>query len=77
MPLYLTGGVMLTAAYRPYLGFWGAASVAVAICTLTKALSTYALHESLGRVRGGVFVYVSFLQACDAASGAAPVDRTG
>lgn len=51
VPLYLTGGVVLTAAYMPVLGFWGAAGVAVAICTLTKALSVLALHQTLGVVR--------------------------
>lgn len=51
VPLYLTGGVIITAALRQYLGFWPAAAAAVAVSTFTKALSVYALHQSLGAVR--------------------------
>lgn len=51
VPLYLTGGVVVTAALRDELGFWRAAVVAVAVCAFTKALAVYVLHQSLGKVR--------------------------
>jgi hypothetical protein len=51
VPLYLTGGVVVTAACQAHLGFWGALGVAIGASTATKAVSVYALHQSLGRVR--------------------------
>ena len=56
VPLYLTGGVVVTAALRDDLGFWKAAAVAVAVSAFTKALAVYALHQSLGVVRTRGFV---------------------
>jgi hypothetical protein len=73
VPLYLTGGVVITAAFREYTGFWIAAAASVAVCTFTKALSVYALHQALGAVRNA-----SFCQLCiigDADRGSADLRR--
>ena len=50
VPIYFAGGVALTGALRSdSLGFWGATAAAVAICSLTKAISVIGLHRRLGR----------------------------
>lgn len=51
VPLYLAGGVIITAAGRAQLGFWPAAGVALAANLAVKAWSTFALHTFLGGVR--------------------------
>ncbi len=51
VPVYLTGGIVVTAAGQAKLGFWGAMGAAVAVSSFTKAASTFALHRSLGSVR--------------------------
>lgn len=51
MPLYLAGGVVITAAFNQLFGFWAAAGIAVAVTTATKAIAVFVLHEFLGAVR--------------------------
>lgn len=51
VPLYLAGGVVITAAFNQLFGFWPAAGIAVAVTTATKAIAVFVLHEFLGAVR--------------------------
>ena len=51
VPLYLAGGVVITAAFKQLFGFWPALGIAVAVTTATKAIAVYALHRGLGAVR--------------------------
>ena len=51
MPLYLAGGVVITAAFKELVGFGGALGIAVVVTTATKAIAVFALHRFLGAVR--------------------------
>ena len=52
VPLYLAGGVVVTAAFKELVGFWPALGIAVAVTTATKAIAVFVLHRFLGAVRG-------------------------
>ena len=58
VPVYLAGGVVVTAAGQAKLGFWGAMGAAIAVSSLAKAASTFALHQVLGSVRAARAVRV-------------------
>ena len=51
VPLYLAGGVVVTAAFKQLFGFWPALGIAVAATSATKAIAVVALHRFLGAVR--------------------------
>ena len=51
VPLYLAGGVVITAAFKELFGFWPALGIAVAVTSATKAIAVFALHRFLGAVR--------------------------
>ena len=51
VPVYLAGGVVITAAFKQLYGFWPALGIAVAVTSATKAIAVFALHRFLGTVR--------------------------
>jgi hypothetical protein len=51
VPVYLAGGVVVTAAFNELFGFWPAVGIAVAVTTATKAIAVFVLHRFLGAVR--------------------------
>jgi hypothetical protein len=51
VPLYLAGGIIVTAACQAAVGFWAALGIAIAVSTATKAVAVFALHRALGAVR--------------------------
>ena len=51
VPLYLAGGIVVTAAFKDLYGFWPALGIAVAVTSATKAIAVFTLHRFLGAVR--------------------------
>jgi hypothetical protein len=50
VPLYLGGGIIVTAACQAAVGFWAALGIAIAVSTATKAVAVFALHRACGAV---------------------------
>ena len=48
VPVYLAGGVILTNAYRPSVGFWGAALITVGVCFCIKLMAITCQQKAIG-----------------------------
>ena len=74
VPVYLAGGVVITAAFKQLFGFWPALGIAVAVTSATKAIAVFALHRFLGAVRRCVAACCGAL-AADTRRGGAGLDE--
>ena len=59
VPVYLAGGVIITSAGQPLLGFWMAATLCVAVCFGIKVLAICMQQKGFGESMSG-FVRIRY-----------------